>query len=223
MRWLLAMSVAAVLSLPATDPLNDRSASTLGANWTAVSGALSDWQVVSGVGANCGTCIGADFSAGAWSADSFTADHYSQAAISKGASGYQGVGVRLLASGGANGYFVTLESGSCKFYKWVAGTRTDITSSGACSVSWTNGHTLKLAVTGHDPAALTAYDNGVSIGTASDNDIDSGGAPGLIGYSDGSGGYLSWQGDNNSAPAGGIPKAIIGMAPIKCCTSARNR
>ncbi len=227
-KFLLALAATAMLALPATDPFNNRCATTLGSNWTAVSGAITDWTVSNTAG-GCAALdpgaftgyAGSDFAAAYWNADSFNAggDQYSQAVIIKGTSGYQGVGTRFTS--GPNGYFVSLESGTCKIYKWVSGVRSDITSSGSCSVSWTDGHTLYLESTGANPTSIVVKDNGSVIGTASDSDIDSGGAPGIIGYADGGTTRdTSWQGSNTGGGGATLPAAIIN-APIKCCKGIR--
>ncbi len=222
LRTFLALSIAGVFSLPAQDSFTDRNSTGLGANWTSVSCSAppaADWVVTLGTGMAAG-CAGADYAAEYWNADSFngSGDQYSQIAITKGANGYEGVGVRM--SAGPNAYFVTLESGACKIFKWVAGTRTDITSSGSCSVSWTNGHTLYIEATGANPTSIVVKDNGSTIGTASDSDIDSGGAPGVIGYVDSGANSLTWQGSNTGGGGATFPGAIIN-APIRCCKGLR--
>lgn len=201
---LAPVPVAARRALPATDSF-DRVASTLGSNWTAAFAAITDWIVCSTGGActaKPGTytnASGADVAMAYWNADSFTTAQYSQGAIKKGANGYQGVIINVSGVDATrNGYGALLDGGSgCTIYKWLSGTRTTI---GSCTVTWTDLHTLKIANDG--AGAITVYDNGVSIGSATDSAV-TGGAPGIMGYSNGGDPILrNWQGDNvGGAPA----------------------
>ncbi len=217
MRWLLALSVAAVLSLPATDSLTDRNAGTLGSNWASAIQPITEWTLTLGVGATSAN-VGADFNVPFWNADTFGNDQYSQVVLSRSTNGYTGVSVR---GSSGNAYGISLESPGCVFYKWVSSVRSTLSST-CGSYSWTNGHTLKLAVVGN---ALTAYDNGSAFAacdaTCTGSSIASG-KPGLLGYSDVGGLWTNWQGDNAGGGGATFPAAIIN-APIRCCTAARFR
>jgi hypothetical protein len=194
-----------LLALPATDSLK-RSAGTLGANWSSHLGAVTDWTLTVGEGANP-TYGGADFSMHSWNADSFSDDQYSEAKLDIGANGYVGVAVRMSGSDGTReGYAVTLESG-CTIYKWDGGTKSGI---GSCSVTWTDGHTLRLSVSG---TSITVTDNGSPIGSATDSAVTTG-APGIVGYSSSVSYIYDWQADNvGGSPASFIPALI--NAPIR--------
>ncbi len=208
-RTLFALGAAAVLSLPATDSLTDRTAGTLGTNWSAAIGAITDWSVVTGVGAT-ETASGADFSVSYWNQDTFTDDQYAQVVLTIDANGYAGAVVR---GSSGNAYGVSLEGGACTFYKWVSSSRSSL---GTCSShAWTSGHTLKLSVVGD---ALTVYDNGVSFGSTTGGSAVTSGKPGMLGYS-GANSFTNWQGDNVGGAAT-FPAAIIN-APIRCCKGRR--
>jgi hypothetical protein len=221
-RLVFALMLAGVASSPppfaaSTDSLTDRCAVTLGSNWTGADGAVTDWVVSDGAGGCVGTTpgadavyVGADYALAYYNAASFTDDQYSQAVISKGVNGYNGVAVRLSGTTGSqNGYSVSLESG-CTIYKWVSGTRSSI---GTCTDTWVDGHTLKLSVTG---TALTVTDNGSSVGSATDSSVTSG-KPGIMGYSQaGTARISNWQGDNVGGGGPTFPAAIVN-ALIRCC------
>lgn len=200
-------------ALPATDDLT-RTASTLGSNWTAASGDITDWLLFDGNGEDPGATAdfsGADFALAYWNADAFNDDQYSQAVVTVGTNGYIGVAVRLSGTTGSqNGYGVSLEvaAGGCDIYKWVSGTRSTI---GSCSVTWTNGHTLRISVTG---SSITVTDNGSTIGTATDSAVTTG-DPGLLGYSDTGSLMTNWQGDNVGGGGGPTINPAIINTPIR--------
>ncbi len=205
-KILLSLVVAvAVASLPATDDFN-RNASTLGSNWTATTAAITDWTLNT-VTRLSSTYGGADFASAYWNADSFTAAHYAQAVITKGALGYEGVGVRLDNAG--NGYVGVLDP--CHIYKFTAGTRSTLLT---CSLSWTNGHTFKMTATGTSTTTLTLYDNGASVDSIADSSSPhTAGAPGLVGYVDTGAITTDWEGNN----IGGVTSFVPGIinAPIR--------
>ncbi len=217
--FLLSLAAVAFLALPANDALNDRCATTLGSNWTGASGANTDWTVSDQTGAcaaitigTTSTFTGSDYALAYWNADTFDNDQYSQAIISViGAGGNYGVAVRLSGTTGSqNGYGMAFEGGSgCTLFKWVSGTRSAI---GSCTVTWTDGHTLKMSAVGN---TITVEDNGTPFGSATDSDIASG-KPGLLGYANGVWRVTTWQGGDTTPPAGNFPAAIIN-APIRCC------
>ncbi len=219
-KFLVALIIALPMALPATDTFS-RCTTTLGSNWTGLSGAITDWILSDNAGVCAGLAVGAypnyggaDFAMDIWNADSFNSDgnQYAQGKLSKSFNGYIGLGVRM--SAGTNGYAVDIESG-CTLYKWTSGTRSTITVSPAnCGGSWTNGHTMKLEIIGN---AITIYDNGASIGTATDSSIASGGAPGIIGYTDTGATISDWQADNTGGGPGATFPAALLNAPIRCC------
>lgn len=187
------------MALPATDSFK-RSAATLGSSWTAISGAITDWILTVLTGASS-SYAGAEFAYDYWNVDSFADDQYSQAVITKGSNGYQGVGVRL-ASGG-NAYLAVLDSGTGgHVYKILSGTRSTV---GTITLTWVDGDTLKIDAVG---TTLTVYQNNVSRATfTSQTDLTSG-AAGIVGYSDAPGTISDWQGGNvgGSTP---YPSAIV--------------
>lgn len=184
-------------SLPATDSFTDRTAATLGSNWTATNGAITDWVVNVGTGTSTGYG-GSDFIVDYWNADSFTADQSSHAQINKGLNGYEGVGVHITS--GFNGCVATLDG---NIYKWVSGTRSTI---GTFTNTWSSGDTLKVDIVG---STLTVYRNGSSVGTTAGCSLSSG-SPGIVGYSDGTFLIFSWQGDNVGSSAPSALPAIFG-------------
>ncbi len=194
---------AAKRALPATDSFL-RTDTTLGSNWTATSGAITEWTLNAITGASPSSP--SNFEEAYWNADSFGNDQYSQAVIKRGTAGTEGVAVRM--SAGYNGYRATLFGGSgCSITKDVSGSGTDI---GSCSVTWTDGHTLKIEVIG---TAITVYDNGASIGTATDSALASGSA-GIVGFQDAGTNLTNWEGGNTGAPPSSFVPAIIN-APIR--------
>ncbi len=219
-RVILLLATASIFSLPASDSFS-RCTATLGTNWTdaASGGAITDWTLSDNAGACAGSPVGAvnafagsNFDYAYWNADSFANDQYSQVVVTKGTNGYVGVAVRVTS---LNAYLVTLDGGTCNIRKFVSGTRSDI---GSCSVTWTDGHTLKLQAIG---TAITAFDNGVSIGTATDSDLVSG-SGGIVGYADTGGQRVAtWEGGNTGGGGPTFPGAVIGHAPIKCCKGVR--
>lgn len=216
-KAVMTMLVAGVLTLPASDTFN-RNDSTLGSNWTGVSGAITDWVVCDsticsaspnhwGVYSNY---TGAEFAIAYWNADSFNADQYSQATVFDigGTNGYVGLGVRI--SSGPNGYFFTLESSSCQMYKFVSGTRSTI---GTCSLTQADGDVMKITAVG---TTIKVYQNGVERGTATDSSVSSGSA-GIIGYQSGTPSTYDWTADNISGGGGATFPAGILNNPIGCC------
>ncbi len=212
-----APSVTARRSLPATDSLI-RDASTLGSNWTAVTGAITDWVLTGStppLGAKS-AYNGADFASDYWNADSFNADQYSESAISRGLNGYQCVGARF---SGTSGYFACLDT--CHIYKFTSGARSTIHT---CSVSWTNDHILRLTATNTGTVTLRLDDCGTDATCASPSNIDiqtdsssplNSGSPGIAGYQDSTGpNMFNWQGDNVGGSGATFPAAIIN-APVR--------
>ena len=216
--WISVVFAFVALMLTAQSDNFTRCASTLGSSWTGAEGAITDWTTSDNAGACAGSSTGArsafagaDYALAYWNGFSFTADQYSEAVITKGPSGYEGVAVRLGGTTGSqSGYGVDLASSTCQIYEWLVGVRSAI---GSCSVTWTNGHTLRISITG---SAITVTDNGSSIGTATNSDVSSG-AAGILGYSDSGGVITSWAGDNVGGGGGAtLPPALL-LNPLRGC------
>lgn len=110
----------------------------------------------------------------------FAADQSAEATVSAMGSGsdYAGVGVRM---SGGNGYVVITDgasgAGHTEFGKYTGGTYATLAG---IATTFANGDVLKLGVAGASPAVLTAYKNGVSVGTFSDSTSPiTSGQPGL--------------------------------------------
>ena|ERR1043166_2651140 len=158
------------MSLPAFDNFSDFPGAPLSANWTAD---LGNWQIQT-------NAAYADTNnlpnRARWTADSFTADHYAEAAISTVANG-GGVAVRL--SSGGNGYFVRFNAGLGEVYlqrldSGVAATLQTITG-----LTIADFDRWKLSIIG---TTLRVYQNSVQRGTNQTDATYATGAAGITMY-----------------------------------------
>lgn len=163
------------LALPATDTFtaaSDQALTTYSANWTYNNGTFT-------VVASTDTAIPATSgdNMARWTADSFSADQYSQCTIAVAGDNDSGVAVRCGASG-LNGYSWSANFNNSYLAKYVSGTWTQLGSNGAAVV---NGDTLRLEVSS---TTLTPKKNGSTLnppGPQTDNSHGSGEA-GIYGY-----------------------------------------
>jgi hypothetical protein len=186
----LALGVV-VLATSASDDFN-RANGALGANWTQQITGTSLVIVSNHAEANTSaTSTWAFYTTGTWAND-----QESSATITCGDSSYEGVSVRMSGVDAAsNNYtYVTDCSSASQIQKRVAGVDTNLSVGLSIPAS---GSVIKLRAVG---TTLTAYDDGVSIGSIGDADLASG-KPGIFQYS--SGGGSSWLDDWLGADVGG--------------------
>jgi hypothetical protein len=199
------------MSLPASDNFNRADTyptPDLGANWTNQANGpaiFSNQAIGTGSGATNGLAF--------WNADSFAADHYSQATVVT--QDFMGPSVRASGTGGAsNAYFAFIyPTFGWRIYKMVAGTVTLLLDKADGSAgTFANGDVMKFSAVG---TTLTVYKNGTSLGSTTDASLSSGSA-GLM-TSGSSARFDDWSADNIGGGGGGVhpwwvytPPAIIG-------------
>lgn len=208
--WSLASALFASVALPATDDFNRTDETPLAGNWTQ-SGSSGNDVVLAGNAINFSA--GASDCAAWWDADAFGANHYSQIAIATypSSSFKHGVSVRH-QSGAFTLYYFGAWTGVYEIGRFDAGSATVITTGLGTPAA---GDVMKLEVNG---TTLTAYVDGVSVGTGSTTDGGSaitGGAAGLVGYGSALAATLdNWEGGDVGGAAPTFIKAIIN-APIR--------
>ena len=190
---------ATVTSVPVADDFN-RADGTLGSAWTAQSANTLLLTSASVRGPND------DFVCASRSLASttFSNDQSSQVAIAR-LDRADSIGVTVRSSGSLtagtfSGYLLTADGSTFSTLdKIVSGVGSQILD--LSSVAWSAGDVLKLAVSGR---TLTAYKNGIAIGTITDPDVASG-QPGACIFessADGNGtSFDDWVGETNAASA----------------------
>lgn len=142
-----------------------------------------------------------------WTADTFTADHYSQVVIANNpgspATHYVYLYVRTpnsSGSGAPDGYqFQTDGQSDSSLYVMVGGSGTALATDN--TITYTSGDVFKLECVG---SLITVYKNGTSILSASDSTYNSG-FPGIGGDQTSSGVLLgSFEADNASGGSPGV-------------------
>lgn len=157
---------------------------TLGANWTANSGATT--TAAMGVTSNAAQAQTTGGNAAAfWSANSFSANQYSEIITSTNALGVDshGGGPTVHASSGDNYYrfFCNLANlgNECQIIKVVAGVASAVAgSSGPINHTMAAGDQMRLEIIG---TTLTAYINGTLVLTGTDSSLTTG-SPGVAAY-----------------------------------------
>lgn len=183
--------------LPTYNVFNDNftrpNFSTLGANWTAESGATSGSPML--LSGNAATpSSGTNNAASFWSANTFSPNHQSCGVIS-GIAGTAGFIAR--ASPGDNYYRVIASmngTNNLRIDKVVAGTFTALTGAGL-STPTASGNTICIEANG---STITAFVNGLTPagGTVTDNSLTSG-APGITAFLNGSTSTITnWRGSD---------------------------
>ncbi len=164
------------------DDFNRADASTLGSNWVTMSGKLDIRIVTNQAAGPSGTSTdGVAYLAG--SAGTFGADQSAEATVSgmSGGANYCGVGVRM---GASTGYVFITDGVSgitdTEIGKYVGGVYSALTG---VTTTVADGDVIKISVSGTSTAVLTAYKNGVVVGTYSDSSSPhTSGQPGLDSY-----------------------------------------
>jgi hypothetical protein len=150
----------------------NRANGDVGANWFE---AQSSADVLSNA---CTPHVGGVLTQIYWAANSFNADQTSQFTMST-LKDYAGASVRMRGSGGTtSGYYAYVDgTGAGQIRRYDNGVDTVLASySGAVA------GTFQLSIVGN---ALTWFNNGSSIATATDSTYTSGGAPGIFFFDDG--------------------------------------
>lgn len=172
----------------ATDDFNRADASSLGANWTDLSG---NFQIVSNEARSKNNGV---FDSVLWNANSFGADQYSQVKDTT-VTNYFGPCCRhdgTAVGSGDTHYFIY--TGGAQLLKRVAGAQTQIASFSAPSANTT----VKVEANG---TTIAAYYGGVSQASVTDGSIASG-SVGLWGCNAGAGGD-DWEGGDIGGGGGG--------------------
>lgn len=171
-----------------TESFNQTDSTTLGPDlsWTETSG---DFETASNQARPVSTANA--FAEARAESDLASADHYVQAVLSRGGSGNTNTDMRVLArfASGARTHY-GLSYGATggnpdQFYKRVAGTFTALTSLG--DTAFADGDTVRFAL---DGSTLTAYANGVVVGTQTDTSITTGTRAGIAGRRDNVSAYI---------------------------------
>lgn len=162
------------MALPASDPFTGTG--TLGANWTITQGTPAR---VAGV------CVFTPAESSAyWSADSFSADHYSQILLSSpqsSAGGGPGAYARLGGTGATTtGYLFAPQTDKCTLYKITGGTTYTVLQDLSSTV--TAGDTAYIEVVG---TTIKCKKNGTQIGSNQTDAAIASGAAGFYGYTNG--------------------------------------
>lgn len=192
------------MALPATEDFTG-TAGNLSASWTQQRTTRRLQRNGSGVGIQDATDA-SDVNA-FWNADTFANDQYSQLVLVDRGDGAFGVTVRAANTGDSawdayEFYTDTISGGGHTELAVIVNGASTVLRSYATTVA--AGNTIKLDVVG---TTLTAYKNGVSLGTQSDST-----------YSSGSAGINSWSG-NTTRPTfdnwegGNIGGAVVATAP----------
>lgn len=181
------------MALPASDNFNRADSGTLGSNWTKQS--TDQLQIVSNQAAYTGV---ADSALVRWSADSFSADHYSQYTVSDNTKDH-GPAVRIASGSNYTCYFIRGTDG--QMFKIVSNAYTAI---GTAKGAYSNGDVAKLEVTGTGGSmALQAYKNGSTHGgTVNDTALSSGSA-GIWSWTESTNRMDDWSADDVGAAATG--------------------
>lgn len=205
----------------ASDTFDRANTGTLGASWTAVSGASGQFEILSNA-ANCpsGTGTAGDYYNGV----TWPADQYSEATIGTvGTVSDEGSGPAVRwAAAAFTGYIVQTNTTQTRLYKVSGGSFTgpfnDLGGDGAACAA---NDVLRATVTGTSPAVISVTKNGSEIIRYSDGSspITSGNA-GLWGSgTGGASSVASWTGGDTS---GGSPSPGAGSATYTGNSSPMN-
>jgi hypothetical protein len=209
------------MALPATDTFtnggSDVPLTTYSANWTYVNGTFT----VPGVSDDCRSASGGVDCIARWNADTFAADHYSQAVLGIGGGAYLGVAVRC-QSGAATAYFYDTNGSSGEIQRMNAGSVTQLATD---SQTWAAGDVCRVEVTGTGAtvtvtvkraaaASPTSFSTVVSYGDISGSRITTAGYAGVYGFGNNvsTAGVDGWEGGDISGGSSSIKRLPAQMA-----------
>jgi hypothetical protein len=147
------------------DDFNRADSGTLGANWTNTANGMVIFSNQAAASVNLTENLTYRSNV------AFSGDHYSEATFT--GSGHSQLTVRHQAGGDLYLLSIHATNGSIRIYKYISGGYTELAN---LSTTPTSGHVYKFQAVG---TTLSAYDNGVQMGSNLTDATLSGGAPGL--------------------------------------------
>ena len=189
------------MALPATDAFT-------GADGTALTTYSASWTYNQGTFAlinnnvrpsNTAQCLAR------WNADTFNDNQYSKGSWPNVYGNYSGVAVRIDTGGAVTAYTYYANEVDRQLAKIVAGTRTQLGSTGAAPA---DGNTCELDASGTTITPILNGSTDATIGAQTDSAIASG-AAGLSGTGNLDARFDNWEGGDLAGGGGGAPPFIV--------------